>query len=434
MGKWKRFIVVSGLVPALVVGATAVQGQEAPEPADTPADRPFEDPDEKKNLFPFYVAIAFGGGGTKNLNTSIATDVNFITNSRVKLEEQQFGRAEIGWQLADQKGDFRIVFNGYKEEEYEFESVAGTDALGGTQFLNPAAGSVFAWWDLEIKDGELVAQRFPPGGVTTGGPWTFPQDDLNGNGLPDPEELVRLDCSDPGLPLQSQESCRTVSKTVPDDLQNQIQTFDFLYGREFPKWPDGRRFSSRWWAGLRYFEYEGQLPATAWLDLTSPSVASGFTDGVLLPLLNLSQESSGIGPTGSWEVDFNFFNKGLVLFLRGQAAFTFNSLEVDSDPFFTLVNEPTGPGTTISAPARLTNSRDKSSWQLAGEAGVRVKLRNGLQFELAYIYNDYEDAVLLPFDITVPESLPQVPNGTSALFNTHDYEIWSIHGGVGFQY
>ena len=131
-----------------------------------------------------------------------------------------------------------------------------------------------------------------------------------------------------------------------------------VYGRAF----GNRRFSSHWWAGLRYFAYEGQMPSTAWLSLVLDP-GTGFTDGGLFPILNLSQKSNGWGPTGSWEVDFNFFDKGLVLFFVAQASFTINSLELDSGPF----SQYGLNGALLED--RIVKSLDKSQWQNGFEVG-----------------------------------------------------------------
>jgi hypothetical protein len=210
---------------------------------------------------------------------------------------------------------------------------------------------------------------------------------------------------------------REVMSTMPDTLDNRINTYDVVYGREF----GGRRYSSRWWGGLRYFEYEGQLLAGAWLSL-SPS--RFYTDGSFLRLLRISQETTGFGPVGSWEAHFNFFDKGVQFFIRGEAAFTFNSMEMDSGPFFQVIDESLG--TLLQD--RLVKDLDKSTWQNRGEGGVRINLKNGLQFEMAYSIAGYLDFVIMPdlLQLGVTNEDPQT--------FTQDIVVTSTHFGVGFQF
>ena len=167
-----------------------------------------------------------------------------------------------------------------------------------------------------------------------------------------------------------------------------------------------------------------------WLNLDA--AGAGFTEGSLLKLLNFEQESSGIGPTGSWEVDFNFFEKGLVLFLRGQAAFLINQVESDSGEFFTVLN--VGGSSSQFAASRIQESRDKSSWQTTGEIGARIQFRNGLKLQLAASRTGFLDVVLSPISITIPDNAQQAPNGTSALLITKDLIFDSYNAGVAFQF
>ena len=94
--------------------------------------------------------------------------------------------------------------------------------------------------------------------------------------------------------------------------------------------------------------------AGAWLNPSTPVAdgsAEGFTDQTFLNLLNLKQEASGYGPVGNWEVNFNFFNKGWIFYIKGEAALVFNSIEVDSGDFFSIVQTSSASG---PSPARRT--------------------------------------------------------------------------------
>lgn len=377
-----------------------------PEPSVTPPPAP-----QKKHRMGLYVAAGFGNASADTLDNSIETTLKNSAQTSLKIDAHDQGRAAIGWKLPEGKGDFRIAFTGYKETGYELRSQGLETRINSSNqdCISPSGVCLIPWWTVTINDGELVSQRFPP-------QWDSAVDDTNGNGQPDLEEIHVLGSPD-----------ITVTRTMDDTLQNQIQTFDFLYGREF----GGRRLSSRWWAGLRAFEYRGNMLATAWLGNTVPG--EHFTEGSFYRLLNFSQDTSGFGPTGSWEIDFNFFEKRLMLYLRGQSAFTFNSYDIDSGVFFThLRNSETG--LTQPVPARLHEKRDKSSWQNTAEGGVRWLMRNGLQFELAYNFTGYLDAVLAPNKINIPLLAAQAGQGTSGLYHHQDYVVKGWHAGVGFQF
>lgn len=446
---------VLGSVLMLLCVPGAAMAQQEPEPAvpdesgQAPAVPPDAPTEKKKFQIGLYAAFGGGLGSADPFNTSVLTEAARYAENEFTLDELMHGRAAIGWRLPEGKGDFRLVFTGYEEKSYEFHSIGAAAGLRGATMnaactaeslreafakgvisadelntspgyvISPLGGScLYGWWNVSIKDGRLVSVRTPGGGTGPDGIWTI-SDDLNGNSEPDPGEILFL------------ERDRVISITVPDNLQNAIVTWDALYGREF----GGRRYSSRWWAGLRYFAYDGQMLAGAWLD-RGAQAGKGFTDQAFLPLIGMSQETTGWGPTGSWEVDFNFFNKGLVFYLRGEMAFTFNRLEVDTGEFFTVVNT----GASLLAPVRLLERRSKSSWQAAGEGGVRLRMRNGLEFELGYRpWSGYLDVALLPSTITIPTIEGQVKtnepeNTISALYHTQDFKVDSWHGLVGFQF
>ena len=451
---------------ALVVGsgflfcwalATAVLAQEGDEPAvpadsagdqatgdDEPAIPPQQAPGEDEGFYNgLYIAVGYGEGTSEDINASLLLDSTRYSQSRFAVEEQQVGIAKIGWKLPEDRGAFRLVFNGYEEQEYEFDSVGAQAALQfGT--INPscdittlreavASGAIspdqldaspgyvtsplggqclYGWWDVAIRNGQLLAERTPGSG--------------------DPNADVASGGSSPGDVL-FRDPDRRIEAPAPGNLQNAVVTWDALYGRDF----GGRRFSSRWWGGVRYFEYEGQVLQTSWLN-SNPNATPGayFTDQSFLRLLNIGQEASGWGPVGSWEMNFNFFDKGLAFYLLGEAAFTFNSIDMDSGTFFGIVE---ATDRTVLAPMRLKENRDKSSWQTSGEIGVRVRMRKGFEFELAYQRRGFLDLVLLPSSITIPMITGQISindpeDSVSALYSTQDIEIDSVHGLVGFQF
>jgi hypothetical protein len=458
MANWKAVLAVQGLLLLLLMGpSTFAQETQEPtepeepegqvaeqpqqpaepeeipaEPADVPEATAEETPERHNGL---YVSVGYGMGSFDSFDTSILTDVDQISSGTFEIDEASLGIAAVGWKLREDRGAFRVMFNGYKEESYTYDGIGASSQLVSEQvdlgctasdlegldnvgdspgfITSPEGGRcLYGWWDVSVRDGRWVAERTPA-------TWAEGADDANGDSAANPEEIVILDPD------------RRIERSIPDDLQNRLQTVDAVYGREF----GGRRYSSQWWAGLRYFVYEGHMLGTAWLDTPADPQGSGFTDGVLLRPLFLAQDASGFGPTVSWEADFNFYNRGLVLYVRGQSAFTFNSISADSGEFFTITrNVGASNPFEISAPARLSEERDKSSWQNTGEVGARVRLRNGLEFELAYRLSGYLDVVLYPSQIRIPASPAQTAAGTTAVYNTQDVRVESWHGAVGFQF
>jgi hypothetical protein len=447
MRNWKGFVVVWGVLVLLAAWGPPATAQEepavpeetpapaeepavpeeTPAPAEEPAEaaEPQDEEEQKKMPFGLYVEVAGGTGSSDELVTSIFADELNAGIGEVTLDEQTYGRAAIGWKLPHQKGDFRLVYQGVREEEYEYRSQGVLSIVrptgGGEETIAIDADSpLVPWWFVQIDDGNLSAVRFVP-------MW---EESFNENPVVDPPQPAQPDYSPACVPLpDGMLKCgevrydpsspdRVITGTVPDDLQNRIGTYDILYGREF----GGRRYSSRWWAGLRYFEYEGQLLAGAWLNLDSPG--DFYTDGSFLNLLYITQQTDGIGPVGSWEAQFNFFDKGVQFFIRGEAAFTFNSMEMDSGPFFQVLDAEQG----ALLADRMSKSLDKSTWQDRGEIGARVILKNGLQFELGYSITGYLDFVLMPdlLQIGVTNDAPQT--------NTQDIIMESAHFGIGFQF
>ena len=114
--------------------------------------------------------------------------------------------------------------------------------------------------------------------------------------------------------------------------------------------------------------------------------------------------------------------------IRGEAAFTFNSMEMDSGNFFQIVDEGTSGLPAQLLEDRLVKELDKSSWQDRAEVGVRLFMKNGLQFEIAYSIAGFLDFVLLPdlLQVGVTNEEPQTV--------THDFVFDTVHVGAGFQF
>ncbi len=400
---------------------TPPSAEEPAQPADTPppAEEPVAelppDPTREKMPFALYVEAAWGSGSADPYNTSIkASDLN-AGHSTVEIVDASYGRAAIGWKLPRGKGDFRLNFQGFMEEEYEFRSVGATNRTADGSLVDSTSGLV-PWWFIEINGGKLIATRLAP-------TWDSAADVAFGDmdGKPDFGSCAELPdgrfrCGevtyDPSMPLKQ------ITGSMPDDLQNRVDTYEIVYGREF----GGRRYSSRWWAGLRYFEYEGNLLAGAWLN--SNVTGLHYTDGSFLRLLNITQRTTGAGPVGSWEVDFNYFERALQLYLRGEAAFTLNNMEIDSGPFFQVKNVDAG----LLMDDRMFKSQEKSSWQDRAEVGARLYLKNGMHFEVAYSITGFLDVALLPDLLQLG-----VTNEDPETF-TQDLVIEALHVGAGFQF
>jgi len=438
--KSKRSYVVAVLLAALALGPSAVaQDDPAPTPPAEPPATPTKPvtPDAagappgdtaapvKKEPAPFalYVEAGYGSASAKELNLSMSTLSTHAAESTLVLDDNTYSRAAVGWRLDDNRGDFRLVFNGYSEKGYTLESTgfaAQVQVPAGTS--QPGFQDQLPWWELSIENGTLTSIRTPR-------TWT-PGVDVNGNGMIDENEPANSDANRNGFVDLGEETVLPpnleIVRPISDNLENRAQNWDLLYGNSWGP----RRFRGRWWAGLRYFQYEGNALAGAWL--STFKTGYGFTDGEFLHVLNFSQKTTGGGPTGSLEAQFRFFRERLSLFAMGQAAFVLLSYETDTGPFFTIVEDDTGAD--LSVPARLNETLDKSTWQTGIEGGVRYRFDNGLELELAYNVTGYLDAVLAPTSIRIPETSSEARFGTSAIYRTQDYVLDAWRAGISFQF
>ena len=428
----KRKYAGSGLLVAMLLCGAPVLAQDEPaeEPAatDAPAVEETQPADsgetetDKKLPFALYVEAATGTVDSDSIDPSLKTLSTHVTSTSLDFDEFKYGRAAIGWKLPHGKGDFRLAFNGYSEDGYTLTSTGSSSRLAnatGQQFSAPVV-----WWELGIENGTLQSSRTPA-------EWTAaarlpdnspdpnnPNDDANLDDIVDPGE-VRYD---QGIDI-------AVTRPVAANLENRAQTIDFLYGRDWGP----RNFRGRWWGGLRYFNYDGTIPVTGWLNTAVPG--EGFTDGSFLRIITLRQETTGLGPTGALEGEFNFFNQRLGLFLGGQFTFIILDQEMDSGRFFTLAQDPgEGDPSNVPAAAQLTQSQNKSTWQTGAEAGVRVKLKNGLRLELAYFVSGFLDIAIVPTELRIPENPQESAQGSSALYNTQDFVFDGFRGGISFQF
>jgi hypothetical protein len=308
---WKRILTVVVLVcvtPGLGVLALA-------------ADTDNGDTDKKKSKFAIYVEAAGGSASATSLNSSINTTSNDFSNAALNLDSNYFGRAVVGWQLTPKElGRFLLRFEGYREDSYEFDAQGFQDTAEGA-----GDGEVdpVVWWTIHAERGGTKSVLTTP-----------IYDRVN-------DEVIYAD--DPDL---------VINGPAPDDLQNRLQTYDLIYERRF----GGRRTRALWTAGLRYYQYDGNVPAGAWFSTNFPGV--GFTDGTLLRLLNLNQSGSGAGPVFSIELQHGFWRDRLVVFGEARTAFVLQDIQMDSGDFFTITRFSGDP--FLTAPARLNESTSKS--------------------------------------------------------------------------
>lgn len=410
---WKRVVGWTFLTAGLALTPAAVRAQDPAEPGDAPPAASETKPSFWGDKNALYVEIAGGSASADDLVTSLRSSATKYTDTTLTLDGIKMGRVSVGWKLPFERGWFLATFNGFKEDGYDLVSTGRHRSVinttgGGSSILRPD-GFAPVWWTVRGTDGSLVSERTVP-------TWDQAVDDANGNGTPEVDEIV-----------YSPTPAISIERGAPDDLFNRFQTIDLTYQRDF----GGRTIEGRWSTGARYFVYEGNLPATAWLLPTDR--AEGFTDGLALPILAFSQKSSGIGPTGSIGVQFHFFRERLTFYAEGRTAFIVQSLESDSGPFVTLVQIPELNEFRLIS-ARLTQDDTKSVWQVGGEIGGRVRILEGLFVHVAVSRQAYQDSVLLPTDITVPDNLGAADDGTTALYSTQDIVIDTARAGLSFQF
>jgi hypothetical protein len=418
---WKRLVALSGLLLALAaLGSVAIadetQGTE-PEPKPTGGEKPAEAPPPAAEApkthwwgdrFSFFIEANTGGAETaRGIDSSIITSSTLTSSGSLDLGKLDFGRLAIGWKLPAEKGMFQLVWSGYREREYTFNAVGfEADARPRADLTQSAPTSKqlpspVQWWRVRVRDGRLQAHE----------------------GVPILEEDGTISYEDDNPDLNA-----SFTNDVADDLQHSAQTLDLLFQREF----GGRMFRGGWSSGLRYFAFEGTTPAAAWLGNANVA-GTGFTDGTYIHLLPIADSSKGFGPTGSLEAQYRLFRARVVFYAQARMAFVYQTLHSDTGDFFTLAAN-TDSGTTYPVPSRLKESRTKTSWQVAVEAGVRVRIVEGLQLEVGAGQTSYQDCILVPTQLLIPGKYSEALYGTSALYNTRDFLVSVWHAGVSFQF
>lgn len=398
------------LVLMLSLGSPFAAAQDAGA-GDAPVVDPAADTSDeprKGRKFGLYVFAATGSTDVDPIDVSTSSASTNTTFSEITFEGMAFGQAAIGWRLPERKGDFRLVFSGYKEEGYHFHSEGSAAVIDPALMQNAAVQDNLLWWTVDIVDGALTSVRTPP-------QWSL-ANDANTDGFVDIEEV-----------FYTGPDIMATTSVVPD-LENRMQTVDAVFGNTFGP----ERVTATWWAGLRYFVYEGTLLSGAWLSTQPPG--EFFTDGVFSAPLQFRHEATGYGPTTSIEIDLNFFHQRVSLFAKGGAAFLFEKLESESAPFTTWVLNNATPVRAFPIAGQISAERDKSIWHTHLEGGIRVSLKNGLRLEAAYQMAGFLDAVLMPTTLRIPLNTVEAPFGTSATFKTTDFVFDGWRAGVGFQF
>ena len=402
--------VVSGAFAFLLLFAPVAWPQTGDDAPAADSEGQAEEGAKERSKIPFglYLFAGLGEFDVDEINSSIETSSSQITRTSFDIDSANYARVAIGWRLPDGKGDFRLIFNGFAEDGYVFNSNGlqrrTANAIGDAPIIDP-----LSWWNINIQNGVLTSTRDAP-------IWNQGTDDANGDGAIQAGEVQ----------LGNPDFVGTAP--VNSDLENRAQTWDIVYGNTFGK----PRYSARWFAGLRHFVYEGNVLATAWLG-ELPNASVGFTDGFFIPLLSFSQETSGTGPVGMLEAQFNFFERQFQIYLHGEAAFLIADLETTTGGFFSLVDSTVGDF-LLNVPGSLGQSRSRSSWQNRAELGFRVLLRNGLEFEAGYGITGYLDSILLPPLIQIPADEGEAVQPASAVFTTQDLIFEGWHAGVGLQF
>lgn len=394
----KGLFAVVGLILALAAPHAAAQ-DSANETGEQDAAA------KKKTPFNLYVFAGFGSAEADTLDGSVETGIRNNTSSLFTMDENDVGRAVIGWEREDNRGDFRLIFTGFSETSYEF------DALGRAADLPTGnAGEPLVWWRMNIRDGILTTELTQP-------QWALGTDDANNDMQAQQSEVSYGN------------SIYTISRPTADNLQNRTQTFDLVYGR---KWGKPPLWGARYFAGARYFVYEGTVPVAAYTASTG-AASLGFSDGFVNPLLNFRQESEAYGPVGQIELHLNFAEGIFQFYGHLETAFVLVEQSLRSGGFNSFVSDQNSQ--VQSFPGRLSEDREKTSWHLGTEVGFRVFLPSGLELEAGYFVNGYLDSVLLPPLIQVPATASQgVATPPSAVYTTQDLEYDGFRAGLGFQF
>lgn len=397
----------------LLFGATgAAFGADEPAPPKLEPKAPAAaDKSTKKKLFGngnmLYLDFAGGVGGAKAVESSITTGALSISTDHFKIDKAYGGRFSVGWTLPEGRGRYLLSLSGFGEQSYTYSSEALTNQVISLQGSPTQNAPLLLWWTSSVKNGVLVSTKTNP-------LW----DDLNTNGIVDAGEVSYASTPD-----------AQTSKAVTDTMQNRLNIWDLVYQRDF----GGRRVGLTWTAGGRYYFYTGNIPASAWLTSGSAQSGAGYSDGVVLPFIVTNQDTTGLGPTGSAELQVRFSRGKVVLFGRGEVAFCLQTSKIATGPFFTLVRD-TSSGNLIAATAELSKKLDSSVWHLGATFGARFVVAEGCNIEVAWGTRALQSAILVPQSLLIPDRSDRIEVGTSALYQTRDLRYQMATVGLSYQF
>ena len=88
----------------------------------------------------------------------------------------------------------------------------------------------------------------------------------------------------------------------------------------------------------------------------------------------------------------------------------------------------------LAANANLNFSLSKSSWQTGLDLGLKVMLVQGFYLDFSWSVVDFQDAVLVPTEMSIPENAQQVNIGVSGIYKSQDlgYQSWFV--GLSFNF
>jgi hypothetical protein len=413
---WKRWLTVGVFVAGLGAMPRPILAEDPAPKKDEAAAAPAEAPKKKEpffgTTFAMYLETRGGSASIDSVANPLTSGPQSSSVSELNFNGSKVGQFTVGWTLPRGRGQYLLTYTGIADGDFELDATGKQKSYTDLGGAHPTIDFALPWWQLTVRNGQLTTTKTPP-------VWVANVDDANGNSQPDENE-IRFPTN-----LTS-----TFNATVPKDLGNSIQTWDLLYRREF----GGMKIRSRWTAGIRYLSYQGALVTPFWLTGLVSSPGFGYSDGVQNAFMVMQQKTTGVGPAGSGEVQFNFFRQRLTLYALVQAAFLLEKLDADSGAFTYLALDQTAGTSYLPAPGRIQDSLSKSAWNITFEAGVRVRLLEGFHLIVDWNRTGYLDAMLIPNNLSIPTNPNQIPLGTTARFITRDFDVTSVNVGLSFQF
>jgi hypothetical protein len=414
---WKRVLGTALLVAGLGAGLDAPYAEDpapAPAPVSPPKTAAPEKPKESffGKKFALYLETRAGAASIDAFDNQIVTTTDELSQNQIRPGGGKTGQFTVGWTLPRDRGQYLFTFTGLADDSYELDaegrqrSYIDPTGAGGQALQNE-----LPWWHVRVKDGVLHTTQVPP-------TWNSVTDDANGNGVPDPSEIT--------YPTTTVDITAPVAKK----LNSRLATYDLVYRRDF----GGVRYHARWSAGVRYLNFDGSLPTPAWVMADVGRQGMGFTDGVQNQFLVMTQSTSGWGPTGSGEMQFNFRRRQFQIYLLVQTSFLVETLKTDSGSFTYLAGGEAFPNAVVPGEGRISDDVSKTAWNLTFEAGFRVRVAEGFHLFLSWNRSGYLDTLLVPTILSVPANSTQFDQGTSASFVTHDIVTSSVNFGLSFQF